>query len=199
MKRALICDSLSRGSLLAVFAALALLGGACGGGSSDSTTDGGGSGGGDNARFNFESDVQGWTSPDGTFTNFTASAAQKANGAKSLSATATTTADSSIPYTMEIAFMGTLPTIMPDSTATFHVYIPADSGFMAFQPYLNEGDASTPPYRFTSVWTTAMPGTWQTVEVTAPSDVAPLIKVGVQFFANADWTGDVYVDSVDWK
>lgn len=182
---------------LAALGLLALTGGACGSDGGGASPDGGG--GGDPAKYNFETDVQGWASTGSQpITNIMTTSTQKAAGAKALVGTIMSTGDSTEPFVMEVLFSGTLPTISPGSKATFHVHIPTDAAVSGFQPYLNEGDTSTPPYRFTGSWGNPMPGTWQTIEVMAPSDVTGLLKAGVQFFVNGAWTGQVYVDSVDW-
>ena len=183
--------SLTGISLAVTFGALALLGGACG-------SDDGGTGS-DPAKYGFENDIQGWSTPDPTvITNLTTSAAQKSAGSKSLEVTYAPTS-AGVPSTVEIVFMGTLPTIMPATKATFHVMVPTGSVVSAIQPFLNEGPDAPEPYRWKGTWTDPMPGTWQTIEVEAHENVAPLLKVGVQLFASGAGSGPAYIDSVDWK
>jgi hypothetical protein len=189
----------NRVCLLATSVALALWGAACGAAGGAGSPDGGDGPPSDPARYGFETDVQGWTSSgDMPVTNIGLSSVQKAAGAKSLVGTIAATTGSMAPYVMEIVFSDTLGAISPGSTATFHVYIPTGAAVYASQPYLNESDAAPMPFRFTGTWTEPTPGVWQTIDVKAPADVTGLLKVGVQFFVNAAWTGQVYVDSVDF-
>ena len=200
MKFALPGRLATRSRLLVACAALGISGGACGSSSGGTAMSDGGDGGlPDPARFGFETDVQGWASgPILPVTNIGISSVQKAAGAKSLVGTIAATAGSMEPYVMEIVFTEMLETITPGSKATFHVYVPTGAAVNAFQPYLNESDTAPTAYRFTGTWSVPTPGAWQTIEVEAPSDVTGLLKVGVQFFVNAAWTGQVYVDSVDF-
>jgi hypothetical protein len=193
MRNAPDVHSLTGISLAVTFGALALLGGACGGDSGDGA-------GSDPAKYGFETDIQGWSTPDSTVVmNLTTSSAQKAAGSKSLEATFAPTMGGTTAYTVEIVFTETLPTIMPGTNATFHVMVPTGSVVNAIQPYLNEGVDAPTAYRWKGVWTASTPGMWQTIQVQAPDDVTPLQKVGVQLFASGPGTGPVYIDSVDWK
>jgi hypothetical protein len=206
MKRTPDFHALTKLSLFVVGGALVALGTACGSSSATGGTGGaggggagtGGAGSGDTAKYNFETSTQGWVSGTGAvvFTPVMTSTAQHFTGASSLSGTITAVDLPVDPVALEILLQ---PTVMiPASTiVTFHVFVPSGAPIDWVQPYAQEDAIMS--YRFNKTYTTvSATGAWMSVDVPLPADVTPILKIGVQFHLMAPYTGNVYIDSVNW-
>ena len=217
MKKAPTFHALPKIAKLATFAsfvslaALAAFGTACGssspaggsGGAGGHSGTGGTAGPADTAMFNFEGSTQNWggaSQSTDLFTSVMTSTAEKFAGSSSLAGQITADATQPGPYSLEI-LEAPLLTIPASTVVTFHVFVPTGAPVDFVQPYLQETDIAPMPYRFNNTYrgmgNFAM-GAWTTITVTAPPDVTPLQKIGVQFHLTGPYTGPVYVDSVTW-
>jgi len=154
----------------------------------------GGAGGGDNARYNFETSVQGWqSSTDSDVTAFTSvatSTAQHFAGASSLAGTMAATA--ATKYSLDVSNPSPAPG--PGTAITFEVFVPSGAAVDWVQPYvLDAGGAFTGYY----VMNPAQ-GVWNAITVTVPAGAMTVNRMGVQFHTSGSWSGTVYVDSVNW-
>jgi hypothetical protein len=147
----------------------------------------------DPARYNFETGTQGWQDSGGMITGVGTSLAQAFAGAYSLGVNFNGVAgDSQSVYLPQ-------PSTPPGATATFHVWIPAGSALTALQPFALQGPSGS--WGWTGNYvdvSTLQTNAWNTVQVTIPTNAAPLYQLGVQFITNGAWSGTCYIDSVTW-
>jgi len=133
------------------------------------------------AKYDFESDAQGWT--PGSH-----SSSQKASGNYSLRFDV-----ASGEHTTGVNPSG-MSGLAGGKTVTMKVWIPS-SGVTAVDPYIMSGS-----YTWSDSWfdaSTLTKGAWNTVKTTIPSGATlPLAGIGLKIVANASVT--VYIDSVSW-
>ena len=163
---------------------------------------GSGTGGvnGDTTRYNFEGSVQGWIGAAGVgltpVTAVATSAAQHFAGTSALAGTISLPAGG----LAALVVVPPTPAIPPGTTVTYRVFVPAGSLVDWVQPYVQEVGPLfifTPPVGGGQI-VIANLGTWLTFTVAVPANAAMIGTLGVQFHANAAWTGTVYVDSINW-
>jgi hypothetical protein len=144
----------------------------------------------DPAQFNFETDPQGWSAGGSPIAGVATSTAQHYAGRQSLAVnfdgTAASTSSASVGYV----------DITAGTTITFHVWIPSGSQITVLQPYLQDYN-----WAWTSSWYGNLTANaWNTITLTVPSTaVTPVQELGIQFTANAAWSGTCYIDSVAWN
>ena len=138
--------------------------------------------------FHFESGVQGWVGGGGIVSGVATSTAQSYSGSQSLAVNFNGTAEGTASPNV-----GNVP-VVPGSTLTFHVWIPAGSQITALQPFVMDKN-----YVWTSSWYGSFnANAWNTLTLTVPANaVSPLSAVGVQFITGGAWSGTCYIDSVD--
>jgi len=143
----------------------------------------------DPAQFSFETDTHSWTPNGDQISGVATSTAQHFAGKQSMAVNFSGTSAGTSSVDMNGAV------VLPGTTVTFHVWIPAGSKITAVEPYLqdyNWGWASNPSSSFTA-------GAWNTLTLTVPStSITPLNRLGLRFTTSAAWTGTVYVDAIDW-
>ena len=151
----------------------------------------GGGPGSDPSTYNFEQDVQGWTSLGSTLTTLSSSTAQAFAGTHSLAMLYTGVANGTVQA-------GVVPgALVGGSTVVFHLWIPASAQISSLQPYMQEGSAAN--WRWTAQWVPFSALTlnaWNTISVVVPSDVTPVQSLGVQLAVTGTNTTTVYVDAV---
>ncbi len=143
----------------------------------------------DPAQYNFEATTQGWSGGGGIVSGVAISTVQKYAGNQSLAVNFSGTAGGT-----SSASVGNVA-VVPGTTITFRVWIPAGSKVTLLQPYLQDNN-----WNWSSGWFQSLTaGAWNTVTLTVPlTATSPLQVLGVQFTTNAAWTGTCYVDSVSW-
>ena len=136
--------------------------------------------------FHFESGVQGWAGV-GIVSGVATSTAQSYSGNQSLAVNLNGTEANNA--TLNVGNV----VVVPGSTITYHVWIPAGGQITALQPFVMDKN-----YSWTSSWYGSFTAdTWNTLTVTVPSDaVSPLSALGIQFVTGDAWTGTCYIDSV---
>ncbi len=143
----------------------------------------------DPAQYNFESTTQGWSGSGGIVSGVATSTAQHFAGNRSLAVNFSGTAGSTSSASVSNV------SLVPGTTITFRVWIPAGSKVTTLQPYLMDNN-----WNWSSGWFQNLTaGAWNTITLTVPpTATSPLQVLGVQFTTNAAWTGTCYVDSVSW-
>lgn len=163
-------------------------------GTGGAATGGAGTGGApaDTARYNFETNAQGWAAAGTTaFSSIARDTTRHYAGAASLAATIAVTSAST--HQMQTS---PNPTVPAGATVTAHLYIPSGSTVDWVQLYLQEG---APNYVWTgSATNTFTPGAWNTLTVTAPTSGGAIASVGLQLHLTGSWGGTLYLDSVNW-
>jgi hypothetical protein len=145
----------------------------------------------DGAQYNFEPGAQGWA-PSGTPLTAAASSTTRAfagTHALAVSVGGSGTATVNVPS----------PSPGPGKVVTFHLWVPSGSGISSLQPFVLQGASGN--WTWTGNWraiSSLTTNAWNTVQVTVPTNAAPLAQLGVEIASSTSWTGTVYVDSVGW-
>jgi endoglucanase len=146
----------------------------------------------DPSTYNFEQDVQGWTSLGSTTATLSSSNAQAFAGTHSLAMLYTGVANGTVQA-------GVVPgTLVAGSNVAFHLWIPASAQISSLQAYMQEGAVAN--WRWTAQWVPISALTldhWNTINVVVPSDVTPVQSLGVQLAVTGSNTTTVYVDAVN--
>jgi hypothetical protein len=145
----------------------------------------------DTAQFNFESSAQGWAVSGAPLTGAASSTAHAFAGTHGLAV--------SVGGNGTAQVAGTSPLPGAGKVVTFHVWIPSGSALSSIQPFVLQGASGN--WTWTGNWQAASSlktNVWNTLQVTVPSNAAPLFQLGVQVATSASWTGTIYVDSVSW-
>jgi hypothetical protein len=142
----------------------------------------------DFARYNFESGTQGWQAPGGV----SSSDLHSFNGDRSLAVFILNQVGKQQASVLS-------PGVPAGTTITFRVWVSANSGVTAIQPYVLEGSAGG--WRWTgnykSIAQLQVNG-WNAIQVTVPSDATALYSLGVEFVSDGSNSGTEYIDSIDW-
>lgn len=148
---------------------------------------------GDPSRYNFEGGTtQGWQSSGGAIADVSNSDVNSFYGERSLAVYILNQHDT------QQAFVPS-PGVPAGKTITFRVWISANSGLTAVQPYVLEGAAGG--WRWTGNYKSVAqlrPGEWNEIQVVVPSNAAQLDSLGVEFFSDGSTASTAYVDSVNW-
>lgn len=148
---------------------------------------------GDPSRYNFEAGTtQGWQSSGGAIAGVSNSDVNSFYGERSLAVYILNQPDT------QQAFVSS-PGALAGKTITFRVWISANSGLSAVQPYVLEGAAGG--WRWTGNYKSLsqlQPGEWNAIQVVVPSNAAQLDSLGVEFFSDGSTASTAYVDSVTW-
>ena len=143
---------------------------------------------GDTAHYNFESGTQNWQAPGGV----SSSDLHSFNGDRSLAVLILNQASQQQAYVLS-------PGVPAGTTITFRVWVSANSGVSAIQPYVLEGSAGgwrwTGTYK--SIGQLQLNG-WNAIQVTVPSDATALYSLGIEFTGDGSASGTEYIDSIDW-
>ena len=144
----------------------------------------------DAAKFNFETDPQGWTTSSNAITGVATSTVQHYSGNQSLAINFNgATGGTADVYVTNV-------NVPVGATITFHIWIPVGSTITAINPYLQDYNWNWSGTSYGSLATNA----WNTITLTVPAnDTTPLQRLDIQFTTNAAWTGNVYIDSIDWN
>lgn len=155
------------------------------------TTQASGGGGGDTADYSFESGTQSWAAISSNVTGVGTSTAQKFAGSSSLRVTINKTTSAAAGCQVGIT---NAPTAVAGKTVTFRFWVPSNCPLQAIQPFVQTGSGWT----WTSNWVTSFTkGAWNTVTLNVPN-TTPVQRLGVEFYLNNTFSGDCYVDSVDY-
>jgi len=145
----------------------------------------------DATDYNFESDIQGWSSSGAPIVSLSRSTSVKYAGAASLAVRINGSGSAMASVANPAAKAG--------QTVTFHIYLPQGAAISAVQPYVLQGAAGG--WQWTGNWQPASAlklGAWNTLTVTVPANAALLSSLGVQFATNGTFSGTVNVDSVNF-
>ena len=147
---------------------------------------------GDPSRYGFEDGTQGWQSSGGAIAEVSSSDLHSFYGERSLAVSILKQADTQQAYVLS-------PGVPAGKTITFRVWLSANSGLTAIQPYVLEGAAGG--WRWTGTYKSVGQlrlGEWNAIQVVVPSNATPLYSLGVEFFSDGSTAGTAYVDSVNW-
>jgi phage replication-related protein YjqB (UPF0714/DUF867 family)/3D (Asp-Asp-Asp) domain-containing protein len=143
---------------------------------------------GDLARYNFESGTQGWQAPGGV----ASSDLHSFNGDRSLAVFILNQVGKQQASVLS-------PGVPAGRTITFRVWVSANSGVTAIQPYVLEGSAGG--WRWTGTYKSVSQlqvNGWNAIQVTVPANATALYSLGVEFTTDGSNSGTEYVDSIDW-
>jgi len=146
----------------------------------------------DPSRFNFESDVQGWSAGGAPIAGIATSTAQHLAGKQSLAVNfnGTTNGASSVSLGNVVVPAG--------ATLTFHVWVPAGHQITSIEPIIQDYN-----WGWTQSWYgggNLATNAWNTLTVTMPANaIAPLKSLSLKITTGAAWTGTLYMDSIDWS
>jgi hypothetical protein len=155
----------------------------------------------DPAKFNFETDIQGWSASGAQIAGIATSSAQHFAGKQSLAVNfnGTTAGTSSVDLGDVVVPVG--------ATVSFHIWVPAGHQLTSIQPYLQDFNWQA----WTTTWYASLTaGAWNTLTITVPltyqdsnnvtqPTVTPLKRLGLKISTGAAWTGTLYIDSIDWS
>jgi hypothetical protein len=143
----------------------------------------------DSADYSFESSTHSFTH-DGNCSSLGTSTTRAFAGSSSLKCTMNSSSNA-------VSVHRDGPGMSAGSTITFRVWIPTGSGIDSVQPFIQDNAWSwTGNYKHISALTA---GAWNTITVTVPSNAStPVQRVGVYFSRSSSWSGDVFIDSIDW-
>jgi chitinase len=145
----------------------------------------------DASAYNFEGGRQQWTATAG-ITGTSSSDATAFSGTHSLAIKFDVS-----DYTPKSQVYVNSPLMKPGSTIYFHVWVPANSGLSAVNPFVEDQN-----WTWTGNWqdiSALVPNSWNTISVTIPAGaIAPIQRIGVEFSSGGPWSGLCYLDSVDF-
>lgn len=144
--------------------------------------------------YDFEADVQGWTSSGGMITGASSSTVRAFTALHALAVNIQATAADN-----QRVFV-TSPGVAAGKTVTFHVWIPAGSTVTAVQPYVQQGASGNWTWTGTETPISNLKlGTWTTLTVIVPLNATtPLHQLGIEFKTSASWSGTCYLDTISW-
>ncbi len=148
----------------------------------------------DNSQYSFETGLQGWVKSGNKITSVATSTTQVFLGAQSMAVNISTTA-AAANQTVQVATTAQLA----GQTISYRVYLPTGIKLTSLQVYAQENASNG--WRWNAVWRPASAlviGGWNTINLTVPSNAAPLQGMGIQFSISTAWTGVIYVDSIAW-
>ena len=154
----------------------------------------------DPTKFNFETDVQGWSPSGAQIAAIATSGTQHFAGKQSLAVNfnGTSAGTSSLDLGDVV--------VPPGAIVTFHVWVPVGHQVSNIQPYLQDFNWQA----YTTIWYgNLQAGAWNTLTIQVPltyvdgngvtqPTIAPLKRLGLKFATGAAWTGTLYIDSIDW-
>lgn len=152
----------------------------------------------DKAQFNFESSLNGWKGSNAV----SLSGLHAYAGTKSLQLPLTSAVGGETAASFELASATGITAPKAGQRVRFRVWIPEGTNVNGMYAFVQENGNTN--WRFTSgLWfdrAQLVPGTWNTVSVTLPTDAAPLYSMGIKFIpeANKALTGTAFIDSVSW-
>ena len=146
----------------------------------------------DPSRYHFENGTQGWQSSGGAIAGVSSSDLHSFYGDRSLAVSILNQADTQQAYVLS-------PGVPAGKTITFRVWLSANSGLTAIQPYVMEGASGG--WRWTGNYKTIgqlQVNGWNAIQVVVPSNATELYSLGVEFFSSGSTSGTTYVDSINW-
>ncbi|MFD2611611.1 glycoside hydrolase family 30 beta sandwich domain-containing protein [Paenibacillus gansuensis] len=89
------------------------------------------------------------------------------------------------------------PAITAGKTITYRIWVPGGANLNYVMPFIMDYN-----YTWTSNWkaySSLTPNAWNTITLTYPANsVAPSRSLGIEIQTNGTWTGDLYIDSINW-
>ncbi len=144
----------------------------------------------DPAKYNFETDPQGWTAGSGFIAGVTTSTVQHYSGNQSLAINFNGAAGG----TADVYLSNVV--VPAGATITLHVWIPGGSTVTGINLNLQDYNWNFSGSNYGSLSSDA----WNTLTLTVPvNDTTPLQRLDIQFTTSAAWTGTVYIDSIQWN
>ncbi|HKY43310.1 MAG TPA: hypothetical protein VJM50_09460 [Pyrinomonadaceae bacterium] len=144
------------------------------------------------SRYGFEDGTQGWQSSGGAIAGVSSSNDRSFYGQRSLAVYILNQADTQQAYVLS-------PGVPAGKTITFRVWLSANSGVSAIQPYVLEGAAGgcrwTGNYKSVGQLRVA---DWNELQVVVPSNATQLYSLGVEFFSDGSTASTAYIDSINW-
>ena len=144
--------------------------------------------------YDFEADVQGWTSSGGMITSASSSTVRAFTALHALAVNIQATAADN-----QRVFV-TSPGVAAGKTVTFHVWIPAGSTVTSVQPYVQQGASGNWTWTGTETPISDLKlGAWTTLTVIVPLNATtPLHQLGIEFKTSDPWSGTCYLDTISW-
>ncbi len=146
----------------------------------------------DASRYGFENGAQGWQSSGGAIAGVSSSDVNSFFGQRSLAVYLLSQTDTQQAFVLS-------PGVPAGTTITFRVWLSANGGVTAIQPYVLEGAAGG--WRWTGNYKTAgqlRAGEWNELQVVIPSNATQLYSLGVEFFSDGSTASTAYIDSINW-
>jgi hypothetical protein len=145
----------------------------------------------DSAQYNFESGAQGWAVSGAPLTAAASSTTRAFAGTHALAVSAGGSGTATVTVSS--------PAAGPGKVVTFHFWVPSGSGISSLQPFVLQGASGN--WTWTGNWraiSSLTTNAWNTVQLTVPTNAAPLAQLGVEVASGTSWTGTLYVDAVGW-